>query len=92
MTTGPSRTRADDFLEACRAWEAGRLKLYIGVAAGVGKTYRIAEEAHALPDRGVDIVIASSRPTRAADTIALVDGLEVVPRRQIEYRASSSRR
>ena len=86
MPTAPSRTRADDFLELVERGKRGRLKLYIGFAAGVGKTYRMLEEAHALRERGVDIVVGFVETHTRAETAALVDGLEVVPRRQVEYR------
>ena len=64
-----------------RKGKRGRLKLYIGFAAGVGKTYRMLEEAHALRERGVDVVIGFVETHGRAETAALVDGLEVVPRR-----------
>jgi two-component system, OmpR family, sensor histidine kinase KdpD len=87
MPTGPLRTRADDFLELVERGKRGRLKLYIGFAAGVGKTYRMLEEAHALRKRGVDIVVGFVETHGRAETQALIDGLEVVPRRQVDYRA-----
>jgi two-component system sensor histidine kinase KdpD len=80
------RSRADDFLELVERGKRGRLKLYIGFAAGVGKTYRMLEEAHALKKRGVDIVVGFVETHGRTDTAALVEGLEVVPRRQVEYR------
>jgi two-component system sensor histidine kinase KdpD len=86
MATVPTRTRADDFLELVERGKRGRLKLYIGFAAGVGKTYRMLQEAHALKQRGVDIVIGFVETHGRAETQALIEGLEVVPRRQIEYR------
>src|SRR5207244_3237117 len=64
----------------------GRLKLYVGFAAGVGKTYRMLEEAHDLRRRGVDVVVAFIEPHARPETEALIDGLEVVPRLRIEYR------
>jgi two-component system sensor histidine kinase KdpD len=82
----PARTRADDFLELVERGKRGRLKLYIGFAAGVGKTYRMLQEAHALKDRGVDIVVGFVETHGRVETEALVKGLEVVPRRGIEYR------
>jgi two-component system sensor histidine kinase KdpD len=82
----PPRTRADDFLELVERGKRGRLKLYIGFAAGVGKTYRMLEEAHALKKRAVDIVIGFVETHGRAETQALIEGLEVVPRRQVEYR------
>ena len=84
MSTGSAR--AEDFLELLRQSRRGRLKLYIGFAAGVGKTYRMLEEAHALRKRGVDVVLGFVETHGRAETAALVDGLEVVPRRRIEYR------
>jgi two-component system, OmpR family, sensor histidine kinase KdpD len=86
MSATPGRTRADDFLELVERGKRGRLKLYIGFAAGVGKTYRMLQEAHALKERGVDIVIGFVETHGRAETMALVEGLEVVPRRQVEYR------
>jgi two-component system sensor histidine kinase KdpD len=86
MATAPTRSRADDFLELVERGKRGRLKLYIGFAAGVGKTYRMLQEAHALRERGVDIVVGFVETHTRAETAALVEGLEVVPRRQIEYR------
>lgn len=64
----------------------GRLKLYIGFATGVGKTYRMLEEAHARKKRGVDVILAFIESHGRAETEALIEGLEVVPRRRIEYR------
>jgi two-component system sensor histidine kinase KdpD len=86
MSETPGRTRADDFLELVERGKRGRLKLYIGFAAGVGKTYRMLQEAHALKQRGVDIVVGFVETHGRAETEALVEGVEVVPRRQIEYR------
>src|SRR4249920_2507880 len=81
------RKRPEDFLELVERAKRGRLKVYIGSAAGVGKTYRMLEEAHALRKRGVDIVIGFVETHGRAETQALIEGLEVVPRRQVEYRA-----
>src|SRR5215831_12684654 len=79
-------SRAEDFLELVKRSRRGRLKLYIGFAAGVGKTYRMLEEAHALRRRGVDVVLAYVETHGRAETAALLDGLESVPRLQLEYR------
>ncbi|MCY1017980.1 sensor protein KdpD [Pyxidicoccus sp. MSG2] len=80
------RTRAEDFLELVERGRRGRLKLYIGFAAGVGKTYRMLEEAHALKRRGVDVVLGFVETHGRKETQALVDGLEVVPRKPYTYR------
>lgn len=69
-----------------RTGDAGVFKLYMGSFAGVGKTYRMLQEAHDLRGRGVDVVVGFVETHGRADTAALVDGLEVLPRRRIEYR------
>jgi two-component system sensor histidine kinase KdpD len=81
--------RPEDFLELVERARRGRLKLYVGFAAGVGKTYRMLQEAHDLKKRGVDVVVGFVEPHERAETIALVDGLEVVPRKRIDYRGVS---
>jgi two-component system, OmpR family, sensor histidine kinase KdpD len=84
--TTTKRPTAQDFLELVERSKRGRLKLYIGFAAGVGKTWRMLEEAQALKRRGVDVVGAFIETHGRAETAALVGDLEVVPRRPIEYR------
>jgi len=64
----------------------GRLKVFLGYAAGVGKTYQMLSEAHVLKDEGVDVVIGYFEPHGRAETIALSDGLDTIPRRQVDYR------
>jgi len=81
-----NRPRPEDFLELVQKGKRGRLKLYIGFAAGVGKTYRMLEEAHALKKRGVDVVVGFIETHGRSETAALIEGLEVIPRRKIEYR------
>jgi two-component system, OmpR family, sensor histidine kinase KdpD len=66
----------------------GRLKVFLGYAAGVGKTYQMLTEAHALARDGVDIVIAYFEPHGRKDTTALTDGLDAVPTKTIEYRGN----
>ncbi len=85
--TPAAKRRPEDFLGRVERGKRGRLKLYLGFAAGVGKTFRMLEEAHALHRRGVDVVIGFVETHGRIETQALVDGLEVVPRRRIEYRA-----
>ena len=72
-----ARPRAEDFLELVQRARRGGLKLYIGFAAGVGKTYRMLEEAHALQKRGVDVVLGFIETHQRPETEALVAGLEV---------------
>src|SRR5882724_11598845 len=78
--------RPEDFLELVERAKRGRLKVFIGSAAGVGKTYQMLEEAHALKKRGVDVVLAFIETHGRAETAVLIEGLEVIPRRRFEYR------
>jgi two-component system, OmpR family, sensor histidine kinase KdpD len=64
----------------------GRLKIFLGYAAGVGKTFRMLDEAQELKQAGHDVVVGYFEPHGRQDTIARVEGLELVPRRPIEYR------
>src|SRR3989442_15982406 len=85
--TKPAQTRRpEDFLELVERGRRGRLKLYVGFAAGVGKTYRMLQEAPDLRKRGVDVVIGDVETHGRAETSALLDGIEIVPRKRIEYR------
>jgi two-component system sensor histidine kinase KdpD len=63
-----------------------KLKVYLGYAAGVGKTFQMLADAQAAVQRGLDVVIAYFEPHARPDTIAQADGLEMLPPRQIEYR------
>jgi two-component system sensor histidine kinase KdpD len=66
----------------------GRLKVYLGFAAGVGKTYQMLTDAHELLKRGVDVVIGYLEPHGRKDTIAQAQGLELIPRCKMEYRGA----
>ena len=66
----------------------GRHKIFLGYAAGVGKTYTMLAEAHRRFSRGEDIVIGFVEPHRRQETIALTEGLEKVPTKKIEYRGT----
>ena len=67
----------------------GRLKVFLSYAAGAGKTYRMLDEAHELKKKGVDIVVGYFEPHGRKDTIEKIEGLEVIPRRKMEYRGAS---
>jgi two-component system sensor histidine kinase KdpD len=67
----------------------GRLKIFLGYAAGVGKTFRMLEEGHDLVRQGADVVIGYFEPHGRQDTIDKARGLEVVPRQRVEYRGHS---
>ena len=64
----------------------GHHKVFLGMAAGVGKTYRMLQEGQAEAEAGRDVVIGYLEPHRRPDTAAQADGLEVVPRRRVIYR------
>ncbi len=66
----------------------GKLKIFMGYAAGVGKTYQMLEEAQELKVKGVDVVIAYFEPHGRKDTIVKAQGLETIPRKRITYRGS----
>jgi two-component system, OmpR family, sensor histidine kinase KdpD len=67
----------------------GKLKIFLGYAAGVGKTYQMLEEAQALRVKGSDIVIGYFEPHGRKDTIAKTEGLEMLPRKVVQYRGSA---
>jgi len=64
----------------------GRYKIFLGMAAGVGKTYRMLQEGQAEAEAGRDVVIGYLEPHGRAETVALAEGLETVPRRRVSYR------
>src|SRR6266446_5033288 len=66
----------------------GKLKVFLGYAAGVGKTYQMLTEARQLKGEGTDVVIAYFEPHGRKETIAQTEGLEFVPRRKFEHRGS----
>ena len=74
------------FADLVQTRERGKLKLYIGSAAGTGKTYRMLNEGHLLRQRGVDIVVGFVETHGRLETETQVRDLEVIPRRRIEYR------
>jgi two-component system sensor histidine kinase KdpD len=87
MPTDDGRPPPQHFLAMIRQQQRGRLKIYLGFAAGVGKTYEMLQEAHRLKRQGVDVVVGIVETHGRADTIAQIGDLEQVPRRRIEYRA-----
>jgi two-component system, OmpR family, sensor histidine kinase KdpD len=68
--------------------ERGRYKIFLGMAAGVGKTYRMLQEGQAEAEAGRDVVVGLVETHSRADTAALVEGLEVLPRRRVPYRGT----
>jgi two-component system, OmpR family, sensor histidine kinase KdpD len=80
------RPTADQWLERIQEDEKARLRVYIGAAPGVGKTFTMLEDAHALKRRGIDVVIGFVETYGRSDTDAQVGDLETVPRKRIPYR------
>ena len=80
------RPEPEAFLDLVPQTQRGRLKIYIGAAAGVGKTYRMLEEAHQLRDRGVDVVLGFIEAHNRRETEERIGNLEIVARRKIPYR------
>jgi two-component system sensor histidine kinase KdpD len=76
------RTQAEE-----QAAKRGKLKIFLGYAAGVGKTYAMLEAAHQRRIQGIDVVVGYVETHKRAETEELVEGLEVLPRQQVEYRS-----
>ena len=82
----PGRTSPESFLKLIERSRRGKLKLYIGHAAGVGKTYQMLEDAHLLKGRGVNVVVGYVETPRRAETEAKIGDLTVIPRRKVSYK------
>src|SRR5436309_2753882 len=82
------RPLPEALLEAARREDGrtGRLKIFVGAAPGVGKTYEMLQSAHAKVRAGADVVVGFVETHGRAETEALVRGLEVIPRKRVAYR------
>src|SRR5512147_2166138 len=84
-----SRLNPDELLSHIQKEEQqqnrGQLKIFLGYAAGVGKTYAMLEAAHQRREEGMDVVVGYIETHKRAETEELVAGLEVLPRKQVEY-------
>ena len=78
--------KADTFLRMIRHSQRGRLKVYLGYAAGVGKTYQMLLEGRRLKNEGIDVVVGLVETHRRVETERLLEGMEIIPRRRNEYR------
>jgi two-component system sensor histidine kinase KdpD len=76
----------EHFLELIKRSRRGKFKVYIGMSAGVGKTYRMLQEAQALLRNGIDVKIGYVETHNRKETIALLEGLPVIPRRKLFYK------
>lgn len=86
MAGEPTGPTPEHFLNLIRKQQRGRLKIYLGFAAGVGKTYEMLQEGQRLKRRGVDVVIGVVETHGRVETATQIAELEQVPRRKIEYR------
>ena len=86
MSSVAAKPSPESLLAKLKATEQAKLRVYLGAAPGVGKTYQMLEDAHALRRQGVDIVIAYVEAHNRAETAELVNGLECVPLKRLEYR------
>lgn len=80
------RKSAEEFLNLIKKSRRGKFKVYIGMSAGVGKTYRMLQEAHSLLRNGIDVKIGYIETHNRAETQALLDGLPIIPRRKLFYK------
>lgn len=81
-----TRKSAQEFLDLIKKSRRGKCKIYIGMSAGVGKTYRMLQEAHALLRNGIDVKIGYIETHNRKETHALLEGLPVIPRRTLFYK------
>jgi len=86
MPQEDTRKTADVFLKLIEKSRRGKLKIYIGHAAGVGKTYQMLEDAHNLRKQGVDVVAGFIETHGRAETAEKAAGIETIPRRRLEYK------
>lgn len=86
MEQGDKAGSVKKFLELVKKSRRGKFKVYIGMSAGVGKTYRMLQEAHALLKNGIDIQIGYIETHNRAETHALLEGIPLIPRRKIFYK------
>lgn len=80
------RKSAQEFLQLINTSKRGKLKIYIGMSAGVGKTYRMLQEAHVLLQNGIDVKIGYIETHNRKETHNLLHGLPVIPRRKLFYK------
>jgi len=84
--TGDKESNVQHFLELIKKSKRGKFKIYIGMSAGVGKTYRMLQEAHALLRNGIDVKIGYVETHGRAETEALLTGLPCIERRRLFYK------
>jgi len=81
-----TRKSAEEFLNLIKKSRKGKLKIYIGMSAGVGKTFRMLQEAHTLLKNGIDVKIGFVETHNREETHALISGLPIIPMRKLFYK------
>jgi two-component system sensor histidine kinase KdpD len=81
-----TKRSAQDFLDLIKRSRRGKFKVYIGMSAGVGKSYRMLQEAHSLLKNGIDVKIGFVETHNRKETCAMLEGVPVVPRRKLFYK------
>jgi two-component system, OmpR family, sensor histidine kinase KdpD len=88
----PERPNPDELLASVKLEEESskraRLKIFFGMCAGVGKTFQMLQSARIDKSKGIDIVVGYVEPHKRKETIGLLDGLEILPRKSIEYKGT----
>src|SRR5690348_6922907 len=82
------RLKPESLLQMIQEAERAKLRVYIGAAAGVGKTFQLLEDAHLLKKEGIDVVIGAVETHGRRDTAEQIKDLEVVPPLELEYRGT----
>ena len=85
MTAEAERPNPDALLQAARDESRGRLKIFLGAAPGVGKTYAMLQAAQRAKADGVPVLVGVVETHGRAETEALLDGMEVLPRKPVVY-------
>src|ERR1035437_8043567 len=86
MMADEKEHNAEHFLDLIKKSRRGKFKIYIGMSAGVGKTYRMLQEARALLKNGIDVKLGYSETHGRKETVELLEGLPEIPRRKVFYK------
>jgi two-component system, OmpR family, sensor histidine kinase KdpD len=88
-TLRPAAARALQRAQATEPPKRGRLRIYVGMAPGVGKTYAMLNEGRRRKDRGTDVVVGYVETYNRPNTVAQLGGLEIIPRKEVPYRGAT---
>ncbi|MDQ2745741.1 MAG: histidine kinase [Acidobacteriota bacterium] len=85
---GAQRPSPESFLQMIEERETAKLRVYIGAAAGVGKTFQMLQDSHALRKQGIDLVVGAVETHGRAETLEMIRDAEIIPPQQIHYRGT----